>query len=127
MQPDTTQDHSQTAALQVTPRGFAQIAALSKKSEQDGKGAQVLKLIVEGGGCSGFQYQFSLVAPSARGADDIVIHDTETSAQVLVDKTSLPLLEGATLDYTQELIGSRFVVSNPNATASCGCGVSFSV
>ncbi len=123
MQPDTTQDHP----LQVTPRGFAQIAALSKKSQQDGTGAQVLKLIVEGGGCSGFQYQFSLISPSEKSPDDIAISDTKTSAQVLVDKTSLPLLEGATLDYTQELIGSRFVVSNPNATASCGCGVSFSV
>ncbi|MFT5509159.1 MAG: iron-sulfur cluster assembly accessory protein [Hyphomicrobiaceae bacterium] len=84
---------------------------------------KLLRISVEGGGCSGFQYKFNLVAESA--ADDLVIE--KEGATVLVDPMSLPFLEGAELDYVHELIGASFKVNNPNAEASCGCGTSFTI
>ncbi len=84
---------------------------------------KLLRISVEGGGCSGFQYKFNLVAEPA--ADDLVIE--KEGATVLVDPMSLPFLEGAELDYVQELIGASFKVNNPNAEASCGCGTSFTI
>jgi iron-sulfur cluster insertion protein len=84
---------------------------------------KLLRISVEGGGCSGFQYKFNLVAES--DADDLVIE--KEGATVLVDPMSLPFLEGAELDYVQELIGASFKVNNPNAQASCGCGTSFTI
>ena len=78
---------------------------------------------VDGGGCSGFQYEFSI--DTARQDDDLsfVSHDVE----VVIDEISLELVNNAELDYVQDLMGAYFSVSNPNATASCGCGTSFSV
>lgn len=84
---------------------------------------KLLRISVEGGGCSGFQYKFDLVAEAAD--DDLVIE--KGGATVLVDTMSLPFLEGAELDYVQELIGASFKVHNPNAQASCGCGTSFTI
>lgn len=84
---------------------------------------KLLRISVEGGGCSGFQYKFDLVAQSA--PDDLVIE--QEGATVLVDPMSLPFLEGSELDYVQELIGASFKVHNPNAQASCGCGTSFTI
>ena len=84
---------------------------------------KLLRISVEGGGCSGFQYKFDLVAES--DADDLIIE--KEGATVLVDPMSLPFLEGAELDYVQELIGASFKVNNPNAQASCGCGTSFTI
>lgn len=84
---------------------------------------KLLRVSVEGGGCSGFQYKFDLVAEPAD--DDLVIE--KEGATVLVDPMSLPFLEGAELDYVQELIGASFKVHNPNAQASCGCGTSFTI
>ena len=82
-----------------------------------------LRIFVTGGGCSGFQYNFSF--EEARNEDDLVIeHD---GAAVLVDSTSLEFLKGSQLDYVEEMVGSAFQVKNPNATSSCGCGNSFSV
>ena len=83
----------------------------------------MLRVSVEGGGCSGFQYKFDLVADSA--ADDLVIE--KGGARVLVDPVSLGLLSGSEIDYVDDLLGASFRVSNPNATASCGCGTSFSI
>lgn len=103
---------------QVTERAFARLAEIAAMTGQ----AKPLRVAVEGGGCSGFQYQIKLDDP-AQG--DLVL---ENGAQkVLIDEVSLPLLAGAVIDFTEELIGARFVVQNPNATASCGCGVSFSM
>ncbi|MDO8378486.1 iron-sulfur cluster insertion protein ErpA [Phenylobacterium sp.] len=83
----------------------------------------MLRVAVEGGGCSGFQYQFALV--SERQADDLVVeHD---GAAALVDEMSLILLKGSVIDYVDELAGAEFRVRNPNAKSSCGCGVSFSI
>jgi iron-sulfur cluster insertion protein len=75
------------------------------------------------GGCSGFQYRFEL--ESGQQPEDLVID--RGAARVVVDPTSLELLAGAVLDYTDELMGSHFTVRNPNATSSCGCGTSFSI
>jgi iron-sulfur cluster assembly accessory protein len=83
----------------------------------------MFRVSVEGGGCSGFQYKFDLVAE--RAEDDLVIE--KGGAQVLIDPVSLPLLSGAQIDYVEDLMGSAFKVTNPNATASCGCGTSFAV
>jgi iron-sulfur cluster insertion protein len=86
-------------------------------------GAAALRVAVLAGGCSGFQYRFEL--DSGRQPEDLVID--RGAARVVVDPTSLELLAGAELDYTDELMGSHFTVRNPNATSSCGCGTSFSI
>ncbi|MEL6297640.1 MAG: iron-sulfur cluster insertion protein ErpA [Pseudomonadota bacterium] len=89
-------------------------------SEADPK---VLRLSVEGGGCTGFQYKFDLV--QTREDDDFVIE--KGGATVVIDQVSLPFVAGSEIDFVEELIGAAFKVNNPNATAACGCGTSFSV
>ncbi|MCH9808913.1 MAG: iron-sulfur cluster insertion protein ErpA [Alphaproteobacteria bacterium] len=84
---------------------------------------KLLRVSVEGGGCSGFQYKFDLV--SERAGDDTVLE--RDGATVLIDPVSLGFLEGSQIDFVDELIGASFQISNPNATASCGCGTSFSL
>jgi iron-sulfur cluster assembly accessory protein len=84
---------------------------------------KLLRVSVEGGGCSGFQYKFDLVGSSA--PDDLVIECN--NARVLVDPVSLEFLAGAEIDFVDDLIGAAFKIRNPNATASCGCGTSFTV
>ncbi|HZT48392.1 MAG TPA: iron-sulfur cluster insertion protein ErpA [Hyphomicrobiaceae bacterium] len=86
-------------------------------------GTPLLRVSVEGGGCSGFQYRFDLVPASE--PDDLVIE--REGARVLVDPVSLEYLSGSEIDFVDDLIGSSFKVKNPNATASCGCGTSFSI
>lgn len=83
----------------------------------------MLRVSVEGGGCSGFQYKFDLVGMGA--ADDLVIE--KGGARVLIDPVSLGFLAGSEIDYVDDLIGAAFKIKNPQATASCGCGTSFSV
>lgn len=102
----------------VTERAFAQLAAINSGNPT----AQCLRVAVEGGGCSGFQYDIKLDAPKD---DDLVLEGG--GQKVLIDSVSLPFLSNAVIDYTQELIGARFVIENPNATSSCGCGTSFSI
>ncbi len=81
-----------------------------------------LRVSVDGGGCSGFQYSFALA--DAPAADDVVVSNDD--AELLVDAVSLPLLRGAVVDYERELVKAAFrVAHNPNAEASCGCGTSF--
>jgi iron-sulfur cluster assembly accessory protein len=82
-----------------------------------------LRVAVEGGGCSGFQYEIGVA--QAPGADDVIIE--RDGARLFVDPVSLPFLLGSEVDWVDELIGASFKVKNPNATSSCGCGVSFSV
>jgi len=82
-----------------------------------------LRVSVSGGGCSGFQYGFDLDA--TRAEDDLVIE--RDGATVLIDPVSLPFMGGAEIDFVDDLIGQSFQISNPNATASCGCGTSFSI
>ena len=98
----------------VTDRAFAKIA-----SSCDTK---ILRVAVKGGGCSGFQYVFNIVAKV--NEDDQVFKKED--CRVVIDKTSLQFLEGAEIDYSEELIGSSFKINNPNATSSSGCGTSFS-
>ncbi len=81
-----------------------------------------LRVSVEGGGCSGFQYKFGF--DDLVGADDIIIE--RDGVQMLVDATSLPFMEDAVVDYVETLGASAFEITNPNAASSCGCGNSFS-
>lgn len=83
----------------------------------------MLRVAVNGGGCSGFQYDFQIT--TERAPDDLVIE--KGGAKVLVDEISLQYMLGSEIDYAEELIGASFKIQNPNATASCGCGTSFSV
>jgi iron-sulfur cluster assembly accessory protein len=82
-----------------------------------------LRVSVSGGGCSGFQYGFDL--DETRNADDLVLE--KDGATVLIDSVSLMYMEGSEIDFVDDLIGSAFQIKNPNATASCGCGTSFSI
>ena len=90
------------------------------KSEPAGA---MLRVSVEDGGCSGFQYKFDI--ERAKADDDIVVE--RDNAVVLVDPASVPFLVGSEVDFVDDLIGASFRVVNPNATASCGCGTSFSI
>ena len=101
----------------VTECAFARLSEIGAADQ-----GKALRVAVEGGGCSGFQYDISLDAPAT---DDLVI--AEGPEKVVVDPVSLPFLSGATIDFTDELIGARFTIDNPNATSSCGCGTSFSM
>ena len=83
----------------------------------------MLRISVNGGGCSGFQYAFDVA--QSRHDDDIIVE--RDGATVLIDQVSLPFLEGSTIDFVDDLIGQSFKIQNPQATASCGCGTSFSV
>jgi iron-sulfur cluster assembly accessory protein len=83
----------------------------------------MLRVSVEGGGCSGFQYKFDI--DSCRGDQDLAIE--RDGITVLVDSVSAPLLAGSELDFVTELMGQSFQIRNPNAKASCGCGTSFSL
>ena len=83
----------------------------------------MLRVAVDGGGCSGFQYRFDLV--EAVEADDLQVE--RDGAVALVDDISLGLLKGSEIDFVDELAGAEFRVRNPNAKSSCGCGVSFSL
>lgn len=102
---------------QVTDRAFERLSEIGAASQ-----GQALRVAVEGGGCSGFQYEIALDAPKD---DDLVLEGN--GQKVLIDEVSLPFLTGAVIDFTEELIGARFVINNPNATSSCGCGTSFSM
>ncbi|MGV6803781.1 MAG: HesB/IscA family protein [Ruegeria sp.] len=101
----------------VTERAFDRLVEIGAADK-----GQALRIAVEGGGCSGFQYEIALDLPKE---DDLVLEGK--GQKVVVDAISLPFLENATIDFTQELIGARFVIENPNATSSCGCGTSFSM
>ncbi len=90
---------------------------------QEGRPGLKFRLAVSGGGCSGFQYAFEF--DDKVNPDDLVVE--RDGVQLLVDETSRQFLGGAEVDYVENLLGSSFQVKNPNATASCGCGTSFSV
>jgi iron-sulfur cluster assembly accessory protein len=83
----------------------------------------MLRVSVEGGGCSGFQYKFDM--EHAQAADDVII--ARDGATVLIDQISLGYLAGSEIDFVDDLIGASFRINNPKATASCGCGTSFSI
>jgi iron-sulfur cluster assembly accessory protein len=105
--------------LTVTERAARRISEIV----QGDPSRPILRISVEGGGCSGFQYKFDLVKD--RDGDDLVVE--RDGATVVVDPVSMAYMEGSQLDFVDELIGSSFKITNPNATASCGCGTSFSI
>ena len=108
-----------TASLTLTPAAAARVDQIARKQ---GKPA-ILRLSVEGGGCSGFQYKFDL--DQAAEADDSV-SETE-GVKLVVDPVSLELVAGSVVDFVESLGGAAFRVENPNAAAGCGCGSSFGI
>lgn len=101
----------------VTEKAFHQLAEIGASAQ-----GKALRVAVEGGGCSGFQYEIKLDKPSD---EDMVLEGS--GEKVVIDEVSQLFLAGATIDYVEELIGARFTIDNPNASSSCGCGVSFSM
>ena len=108
-----------TTAVTISERAARRIGEILKT---EGDGA-MLRISVEGGGCSGFQYKFDI--EHAKADDDIEV--ARDGAVVLIDPVSLKYLAGSEIDFVDDLIGASFKVANPNATASCGCGTSFSL
>ncbi|KIL98946.1 putative iron binding protein from the HesB_IscA_SufA family [Paramagnetospirillum magnetotacticum MS-1] len=113
-------EHNYAARVTVTESAAERVQTLIK---MEGKPNMMLRLGVSGGGCSGFSYGISL--------DDQVNDDdrlfNEYGITVVVDQTSLDMLDGSVVDFVEDLSGSSFQVKNPNATSTCGCGSSFSV
>lgn len=108
-----------TATLTLTDAAAARVGLIAQKQ---GKPA-ILRLSVEGGGCSGFQYKFGLA--DAADAEDLI---SETGGvQLVVDPVSLDLLDGSMVDYVEDMGGAAFRVTNPNAASGCGCGSSFGI
>jgi iron-sulfur cluster insertion protein len=119
-------ENSATAAIQPNAGVFGLSLSAAERITQmlsDEPEGSFFRVAVLGGGCSGFQYDFSI--DQTRNDDDIVF--TAHGVDVVVDDMSIELIDHAELDYVQDLMGSYFAVTNPNATASCGCGTSFSV
>lgn len=108
-----------TEPLTLTPSAAKRVAAIAQRQ---GKPA-ILRLSVEGGGCSGFQYKFDL-AEAADGED--AVSETE-GVRLVVDPVSLDLIAGSTVDFVESLGGAAFKVENPQAAAGCGCGSSFGI
>ena len=108
-----------TASVTISERAAKRISSILSAEP----GGTALRISVSGGGCSGFQYGFDL--DRTRGNDDIVVQ--RDGAIVLIDPVSLPYMGGSEIDFVDDLIGQSFQIRNPNATASCGCGTSFSI
>lgn len=103
----------------LTERAGQRIAEIAGKEA----GTKALRISVEGGGCSGFQYKFELIGDPE--TEDIAI--SNSGGTIVIDPVSLGYLEGSEIDFVDDLIGASFKIKNPNATASCGCGTSFSI
>ena len=116
---DVTAANGSTTGVTVTERAAQKIGEILRREPV----GTMLRVSVEGGGCSGFQYKFDV--ERAQAEDDLVI--ARDAAVVLVDPASVPFLAGSEVDFVDDLIGASFRVVNPNATASCGCGTSFSI
>jgi iron-sulfur cluster assembly accessory protein len=108
-----------TTEISLSPAAAQRIRAIGLAEGRD----VMLRVAVEGGGCSGFQYQFDLVERAE--PDDLMVE--RDGAAALVDPVSLDMIRGAEIDFVDELAGAEFRVRNPNARSSCGCGVSFSI
>lgn len=105
--------------ISVSQGAFSRLSEIRTEAGQDLK----LRVAVLGGGCSGFQYEITLTEEETD--EDLVITDGES--RVLIDEVSQPFLSGAVIDFEDALVGARFVIENPNAVSSCGCGTSFSI
>ena len=108
-----------TSDVTLSPAAATRIRAIGKAEGRP----VMLRVAVEGGGCSGFQYQFELTDQATE--EDVLVE--RDGARALVDVISLTMLKGSEIDFVEELVGAQFRVRNPNARSSCGCGVSFSV
>ena len=117
---NTEQDTLPPQALAFTQHAAEKVKELS--AHQDNSGS-MLRVYIQGGGCSGFQYGFAL--EEQENQDDMVV-ETE-GVKLLVDPMSFQYLMGAEIDYLEDLQGARFVINNPNATTTCGCGSSFGI
>ena len=106
-------------SITVTERAAQRIGEILRREPV----GTMLRVSVEGGGCSGFQYKFDV--DRAQADDDLVIKSE--GATVLIDQTSVGYLAGSEIDFIDDLIGASFRINNPQATASCGCGTSFSI
>jgi iron-sulfur cluster insertion protein len=104
--------------IELTARAAKRINAILESEK-----AGIMRISVEGGGCSGFSYKFDL--DQAASDDDTVLE--LDGAKVAIDSASLPFLADCTIDFADDLIGATFKIENPHATAACGCGVSFSI
>jgi iron-sulfur cluster assembly accessory protein len=104
----------------LTDRAAKKIGRVLAKHPQ----GTVLRIVVAGGGCSGFQYEYKIVQETPANDDLVLSNDAAT---VLIDSLSLEFMGGAEIDYVDDLIGQSFQIKNPNAVASCGCGTSFTV
>ena len=111
--------HDMTLSITLTEAAATRIRDILAK--EPGKSA--LRIAVNGGGCSGFQYDFQLA--DAAADDDLVIE--RSGVKALVDPVSQEFLNGAEIDFVDDLMGQSFRIKNPNATSSCGCGTSFSI
>ena len=111
-------DVATTPAFSLTKSAAERIALLLQTET-----GPYFRIQVDGGGCSGFQYKFEF--DTEKRQDDLELN--QHGVTVLIDEMSMPFLDQAQLDYKEELIGSYFAVENPNATANCGCGTSFSI
>ena len=100
--------------LSFTDQALNQINLITKDNEK-----KYFRITVQGGGCSGFKYNFGFDTKS--NGDDVIF------GKVIIDKSSLDIISGSVVDFKKEMIGESFVIDNPKATASCGCGLSFSV
>jgi iron-sulfur cluster insertion protein len=107
--------------LQITPAAVAKVRELI---DEEGNPALKLRVYITGGGCSGFQYGFSF--DEERAEDDLAL-EAPGGTTVVVDPMSLQYLMGAEIDYSESLSGAQFVIRNPNAKTTCGCGSSFTV
>ena len=105
--------------VMVTERAARRISEIAAAEAVN----KLLRVSVEGGGCTGFQYKFDLV--SGPESEDLVIE--RAGAKVVIDPVSLAYMAGSEIDFTDELIGASFKINNPKATAACGCGTSFSI
>lgn len=114
-----TDTATQTTPITLSASAAKQIKAIMVKQGVD----RLLRVAVDGGGCSGFSYRFEFA--DAANDDDLLIE--RDGAGVVIDEMSLEFLSGSEIDYSRELIGAAFKINNPNATASCGCGTSFSI
>ncbi len=104
--------------IEITNNAQEHIASVLKKDS-----ASYFRITVLGGGCAGFQYKFDF--EKQKNTDDILIK--EEKINVVIDETSLGLIQNSKIDYVHELIGSSFKITNPQASSSCGCGTSFSI
>lgn len=106
--------------IEVTDSAVSEITKIMKEDYDIQK--DYLRIYVEGGGCSGFQYGFDIT--DTQNEDDFLVEKEEV--KILIDSMSMNYLSGAKVDYKEDLIGSQFVIDNPNAETTCGCGSSFS-